>query len=112
MNWENCMNLKLVACFACATLLTAGAVFAQQAPTELVAAYKAGVAAAKCELGLDPGKEGELGDAVQRIEQKSGLAQSELDTLWSDTQAAQRSDSAAFCAAAAEEIDKTIAAAK
>jgi hypothetical protein len=56
---------------------------AQSAPAALVSAYKAGVAAAKCDLGLDPAKESALGDAVQRVEQKSGLAQEQLDTLWS-----------------------------
>lgn len=105
------MNLKLVASFAFATVLTAGAVFAQSAPAELVTAYKAGVAAAKCDLGLDPAKESQIGDAVQRIEQKSGLAQGDLDALWSETQAAQEADSAGFCGAAAGDIDKTIAAA-
>lgn len=105
------MNLKLVASFAFATVLTAGAVFAQSAPAELVTAYKAGVAAAKCDLGLDPAKESQLGDAVQRVEQKSGLAQGDLDALWSETQAAQEADSATFCGDAAAEIDKTIAAA-
>jgi hypothetical protein len=52
-----------------------------------------------------------LGDAVQRVEQKSGLAQEQLDTLWSDTQAAHDADAAGFCGAAAGEIDKTITAA-
>ncbi|NMD07487.1 MAG: hypothetical protein GYA66_05875 [Phyllobacteriaceae bacterium] len=105
------MNLKLVASLAFATLLTAGAVFAQSAPAELVTAYKAGVAAAKCELGLDPAKESQIGDAVQRIEQKSGLAQAELDALWASTQADQAADSAGFCGTSADAIDKTIAAA-
>jgi hypothetical protein len=105
------MNLKLVASFAFATMLTAGAVFAQSAPADLVTAYKAGVAAAKCDLGIDPAKESQLGDAVQRIEQKSGLAQGDLDALWSDTQAAQAADAAGFCGAGADAIDKTIAAA-
>lgn len=105
------MNLKLIASFTLATALTAGAVFAQSAPADLVTAYKAGVAAAKCDLGLDPGKESQLGDAVQRIEQKSGLAQGDLDALWSSTQADQAADSAGFCGAGAAAIDKTIAAA-
>ena len=105
------MNLKLAAAIVFASVLTAGAVLAQQAPAELVTAYKAGIAAAKCDLGLDPTKESQLGDAVQRAEQKSGLAQGDLDALWSETQAAQEADSAGFCGAAATEIDKTIAAA-
>ena len=105
------MNLQLAAAIIVATLLTAGAVFAQSAPADLVTAYKAGVAAAKCDLGLDPAKESQIGDAVQRIEQKSGLAQADLDALWSETQAAQEADTAGFCGAASVEIDKTIAAA-
>ena len=71
----------------------------------------AGVAAAKCNLGLDSAKESQLGDAVQRIEQKSGLAQDALDALWSETQAAYESDPAGFCAAATDDIDKSIASA-
>ena len=105
------MILKLVASFTFAITLTAGAVFAQSAPADLVTAYKAGVAAAKCDLGLDPAKESQLGDAVQRIEQKSGLAQGDLDTLWADTQAAQAADSAGFCGGGNDAIDKTITAA-
>lgn len=105
------MNMKLIAALSVATLLTAGAVLAQSAPPDLVAAYKAGVAAAKCDLGLDPGKESAIGDAVQRIEQKSGLDQGQLDALWSETQAALDADKAGFCGAAAAEIDATIAAA-
>jgi hypothetical protein len=105
------MNIKLFASILFASLLTAGAVFAQSAPPQLVSAYRAGVAAAKCDLGLDSAKESQLGDAVQRAEQKSGLAQAELDTLWSDTQAAQGADPAGFCAAAVADIEKTIGAA-
>ncbi len=105
------MRFTLAASIVVASLLTAGAVFAQSAPAELVSAYKAGVAAAKCNLGLDSAKESQLGDAVQRIEQKSGLAQGDLDALWSETQAAVEADSAGFCAAATADIDKTIASA-
>lgn len=105
------MKLNLVLSIAFASALTAGAVLAQSAPAELVTAYKAGVGAAKCGLGLDSGKESQLGDAVQRIEQKSGLAQADLDALWSQTQAEQEADSAGFCGAVAAAIDKTIAAA-
>ena len=53
--------------------LGSGFAFAQSAPADLIAAYQAGVAAAKCNLGLDSGKSSQLGDAVQRIEQRSGL---------------------------------------
>jgi hypothetical protein len=106
------MNSRLIASILFASLLTAGAVFAQAAPPELSMAYRAGVAAAKCNLGLDQATESQLGDAVQRLEQKSGLAQPELDALWSDTQSAQAADVEGFCAAAAKDVEKTIAAAK
>ncbi len=59
-----------------------------------------------------PPRKALLGDAVQRVEQRSGLAQDQLDALWSDTQAAHDADAAGFCGSAAGEIDKTIAAAK
>jgi hypothetical protein len=103
------MNFKTITSVAFASVLTATAVLAQNAPAELVAAYRAGVAAAKCDLGLDSGKESQLGDAVQRIEQKSGLAQGDLDALWSQTQGEADADQAGFCASAAAEIDTTIA---
>lgn len=76
---------------------------------DLVAAYKAGVAAEKCNLGLEAAKSSQLGDAVQRIEQRSGLAQADLDALWSKTQGDADADSAGFCADAAALVDKVIA---
>ncbi|MFO1034988.1 MAG: hypothetical protein U1E15_13285 [Hyphomicrobiales bacterium] len=106
------INAKLLASITFAAALTAGAVFAEAASPELTLAYRAGVAAAKCNLGLDPAKESALGDAVQRIEAKSGLAQGELDAAWADAQAEQAADAEGFCAAAAKDIDKAIAAAK
>ena len=84
-------------------------VLAQSAPADLVAAYRAGVAAAKCNLGLDSNKSSQLGDAVQRIEQRSGLAQNDLDALWSKTQAEADADNAGFCAEAAAGVDGVIA---
>jgi hypothetical protein len=104
------MKVSLFASILFASALTAGAVLAQSAPADLVTAYKAGVAAAKCDLGLDSGKESQLGDAVQRLEQKSGLAQGDLDALWSGTESAADADMDGFCGGAAAEIDKTIAA--
>lgn len=89
-----------------------GAALAQAAPADLVAAYKAGVAAEKCSLSLASDKSSQLGDAVQRIEQRSGLAQADLDALWAKTQADADADNAGFCAAAAPLVDKTITAAK
>ena len=86
--------------------------FAQSAPADLIAAYQAGVAAAKCNLGLDSNKSSQLGDAVQRIEQRSGLAQNDLDALWSKTQADADADNAGFCAQASAGIDGVIASAQ
>lgn len=79
------------------------------APADLVAAYKAGVAGQKCDLGLSSDKSSQLGDAVARLEQKSGLGQDELDALWSETEAAADADTAGFCAEAGALVDKVIA---
>jgi len=79
---------------------------------ELAAAYKAGVAAEKCGLNLDSARSSALGDAVQRIEQRSGLAQGDLDALWSKTQGDADADNAGFCADAGKLVDQVIAAAK
>ena len=89
-----------------------GSAFAQSVPADLVAAYKAGVAAEKCNLNLEAAKSSQLGDAVQRTEQRSGLAQGDLDALWSKTQADADAGNAAFCADAVATVDKVIAAAK
>lgn len=88
------------------------AVLAQAAPADLVAAYRAGVAAAKCDLALDSGKSSQLGDAVQRIEQRSGLSQNDLDALWAKTQGEAEADNAAYCAKEGQTIDAVIASAK
>jgi hypothetical protein len=105
------MKLRLAVAIIFATALTAGAVFAQSVPTELAAAYKAGVAAEKCDLGLDSAKSSQLGDAVQRIEQKSGLGQGDLDALYTQTQADADADNAGFCGPAAAMVDEVIASA-
>jgi hypothetical protein len=89
-----------------ALALSATSPFAQSA--DLVTAYKAGVAGAKCNLGLDSTKSSQLGDAVQRAEQRSGLAQGDLDALWSKTEAEADADNAGFCANAAAMIDSAI----
>lgn len=86
--------------------------FAQTPPADLVAAYRAGVAAVKCDLQLASDKSSQLGNAVQRIEQKSGLAQPDLDALWSKTEADADADKPAFCADAAAAVDKVIASVK
>jgi hypothetical protein len=92
--------------------LGSGLALAQSAPADLIAAYQAGVAAAKCNLGLDSGKSSKLGDAVQRIEQRSGLAQNDLDALWTKTQGEADADNAGFCSKAAAGIDAVIASAQ
>ena len=106
------MTSRLLVSVLFASALTIGAVVAQAAPADLVAAYAAGVAGKVCEPQLDSGKSSELGDAVQRAEQKSGLGQDELDALWSETQAAASVDNAAFCADAVPKIDAVIKAAQ
>jgi hypothetical protein len=106
--------MKICLMFASAIVLaaTSSVALAQSAPADLIAAYQAGVAAAKCNLGLDSGKSSQLGDAVQRIEQRSGLGQNDLDALWSKTQADADADNAGFCAQAAAGIDSVIASAQ
>jgi hypothetical protein len=106
--------MKIRPMFASAIMLAATNLpaFAQSAPADLIAAYQAGVAAEKCNLGLDSSKSSQLGDAVQRVEQRSGLAQNDLDALWSKTQAAADADNAGFCAQAAAGVDGVIASAQ
>lgn len=106
------MKSRILVSVLFASALTVGAVVAAAAPAELVKAYEAGVAGAKCDLNLDSGKSSKLGDAVQRIEQKSGLAQADLDALWAKTQADADADKAGFCAKAAPMIDAVLKAAK
>ena len=102
------MSSRLILSVLCASALTLGAVMAHAAPAELVNAYAAGVAGKVCTPKLDSGKSSQLGDAVQRAEQKSGLAQGDLDALWSETEAAAKADNAGFCAAAVPKIDAVI----
>lgn len=104
------MKFRAMAVAATIGLAWAAPAFAQNAPADLIAAYKAGVAGQKCDLGLDSGKSSKLGDAVQRVEQRSGLAQGNLDALWSKTEADADADLADFCATARALVDKTIAA--
>jgi hypothetical protein len=104
------MTLRAMAVAATISAVWAVPAFSQNAPADLIAAYRAGVAGQKCDLGLDSGKSSKLGDAVQRIEQRSGLAQADLDALWSKTEAEADADLAGFCANAGAAVDKTIAA--
>jgi hypothetical protein len=106
------MKSRLIYFAVVVMTIGSGFAFAQSAPADLIAAYQAGVAAAKCNLGLDSGKSSQLGDAVQRIEQRSGLAQNDLDALWSKTQAEADADNAGFCSKAAAGIDGVIASAQ
>lgn len=105
------MNFQ-IALFAVASLSLSTFAFAQSAPADLVAGYKAGVAAAKCDPGLDSDKSSQLGDAVQRLEQRSGLAQNDLDALWAETQGAADAGLAGFCASAMPTVDAVIASAQ
>ena len=79
------MKFRLMFASLIALSVASSFALAQAAPADLIAAYQAGVAAAKCNLGLDSNKSSQLGDAVQRIEQRSGLGQNDLDALWSKT---------------------------
>ncbi len=106
------MSSRLILSVLFASALTLGAVMAHAAPAELVNAYAAGVAGKVCAPKLDSGKSSQLGDAVQRAEQKSGLAQGDLDALWSETEAAAKADNAGFCAGAMPKIDAVIKAAQ
>jgi hypothetical protein len=105
------MTLKSLAASLLVLVVLPIVALAQSAPAELVAAYKAGVAAEKCSLDLASDKSSQLGDAVQRMEQRSGLAQGDLDALWSATQQAADADNAGFCAEAAGLVDGVIAGA-
>ncbi len=106
------MKSRLMISAVLTVALGSSLAFAQSAPADLVAAYQAGVAAAKCNLGLDSEKSSKLGDAVQRIEQRSGFAQNDLDALWSKTQADADADNAGFCEKASKSIDAVIASAQ
>jgi hypothetical protein len=106
------MNIRFAAFFLTASLSLSGLALAQAAPADLVAGYKAGVAAAKCEPALDSDKSSQLGDAVQRLEQRSGMAQNDLDALWSETQAEADKDLPGFCAAALPTVDAVISSAQ
>jgi hypothetical protein len=101
------MNFRLI---VTALVLSSGVAFAQSA--ELKNAHRAAVAAQSCELTLDSTKSSQLGDAVQRLEQKSGLAQGDLDSLFSEAQAAADADKATFCNDVEKLIDDVIASAE
>jgi hypothetical protein len=93
------MVMRLRSVLMCSALLAAAVpATAQNAPAGLVDAYRAGVAAEKCDLGLPAAKSSQLGDAVQRQEQRSGLGQGDLDALWAKAQGEADADLAAFCA--------------
>ena len=104
------MKIRISALAILAVVSTMVVAQAQTAPAALVAAYKAGVAAEKCGLNLDSDKSSQLGDAVQRNEQRSGLAQADLDALYAKTQGDADADTAGFCVNAAALVNKVIAA--
>jgi hypothetical protein len=103
------MTFRLIAAALIVTAATTSA-FAQSA--ELKMAHKAAVSAQACDLNLDSAKSSQLGDAVQRLEQKSGLAQGDLDALFTEAQTAADADKTTFCTDAEKTIDKVIAATK
>ena len=105
------MNSRFALSVLFASALTVGAVIAHAASAELNDAYMAGVAGKVCAPKLDSVKSSKLGDAVQRAEQKSGLAQDELDALWKKTQEEAKADNAAFCGKAVPMINGLIKAA-
>jgi hypothetical protein len=106
------MKSRLLIAVLFSSALTVGAVVAEAASAELTNAYMAGVAGKVCEPKLDSGKSSTLGDAVQRAEQKSGLAQDDLDALWKKTQDDAKADNAGFCATAVPLVDAVIKAAQ
>ena len=61
------------ATFLTAMALMTGTALAQSAPADLVAAYKAGVAAAKCDLGLDSAKSSQLETPSSALNRKAAL---------------------------------------
>jgi hypothetical protein len=103
------MKFRLISAALFTTAATTSA-FAQSA--ELKLAHKAAVSAQACDLNLDSAKSSQLGDAVQRLEQKSGLAQGDLDALFTEAQTAADADKDAFCKDAEKTIDQVIASAK
>jgi AmiR/NasT family two-component response regulator len=106
------MKSRLVLSVLFASALSVGAVVAQTAPSDLIAAYEAGVAGKVCKPKLDSAKSSALGNAVQHFEQKSGLAQADLDALWTKIQGDAKADAAGFCEKAMAEVDQVIKAAQ
>ena len=104
------MKSRLLLSVLFASALSVGAVVAQTAPAELIAAYEAGVAGKVCKPKLDSAKSSALGNAVQHFEQKSGLAQADLDALWTKTQGDAKADAAGFCDRAMAQVDQVIKA--
>jgi hypothetical protein len=102
------MTARLVLSVLFASALSVGAVMAQTAPAELIAAYEAGVSGKVCKPKLDSAKSSALGNAVQHFEQKSGLAQADLDALWAKTEADAKADNAGFCEKAMAQVDDVI----
>ena len=106
------MKSRLILSVLFASALSVGAVVAQTAPAELIAAYEAGVAGKMCKPKLDSAKSSALGNAVQHFEQKSGLAQADLDALWAKTQGDAKADAEGFCGKAMAQVDAVIKAAQ
>jgi hypothetical protein len=104
------MNSRFAISVLFASALTVGAVLAHAGTAELENAYQAGVAGKVCEPKLDSSQSSALGEAVQRAEQKSGLAQDDLDAMWTKAEQEARADNAAFCAKASPLVEAVIKA--
>jgi hypothetical protein len=77
----------------------------------VLAVYRAGVAAQKCDLTLSGETSSRLSDVISRTEQASGLSAGDLEALWNKILVAADADQAGFCAANAGNIEKVIASA-
>jgi hypothetical protein len=93
----------------CTVVLTGGTALAS---SDVVTAYRAGVAAIQCDLALDSDRSSRLADVVQRVEQASALAQPDLDALWRDVNAEAEADAQGFCKSATPLVDELIAGAQ
>jgi opacity protein-like surface antigen len=97
-------------------LLCAIAVAALSAPAfaneAVLAVYRAGVAAQKCDVTLSGENSSLLADVISRAEQASGLSAGDLEALWNKIVVAADADQAGFCAANASKIEKVIASAQ
>lgn len=96
----------------CVAVLLSAEPCSAQSSDGITDAYRAGVAAVECNLNLSSETSSALGDAVQRVEQASGMSQQQLDSLWKKLTGEAKADNAGFCATAAPLVDQTIASSR